>query len=93
MNYTKFDEYLGGAIRDARVLKRISQEEMAKVISSKMKAQYGYKKGISRAALSFYENGERSMPDYIFTIACNYLGLDEIKIFNDACEYIKKKED
>ena len=92
MNYSKFDSYLGETIRNARVIKRITQDDMAKKISNIMKTDYGYKKGMSRAALSYYENGDRSMPDYIFTIACNILGLDEIKVFNDACEYIKKKE-
>lgn len=92
MNYSKFDSYLGETIRNARVVKRITQDDMAKKISNKMKTDYGYKKGMSRAALSYYENGDRSMPDFVFSIACDILDLDENKVFNEACEYIKKKE-
>lgn len=93
MNYTKFDQYLGNALFEARVVKRITQDDMKKEITRRLIAEDGRKKGISRQAYSLYEKGERSMPDNIFTYACDYLGLDEIKVFNDACEYIKKKED
>ena len=92
MDYSKFDQFLGNALYEARVVKKIAQEDMAKEISKRLIKDDGRKKGISQQAYSLYEKGERSMPSNIFTYACEYLKLDEIKVFNDACEYIKKKE-
>ena len=92
MDYKKMDEFIGNSLFEARVVKRITQEEMTKAISHRLINEENRKKGISQQAYSLYEKGERSMPSNIFTYACDYLGLDEIKIFNDACEYIKKKE-
>lgn len=88
MNYEKFDVYLGYQIYCARVVKKITQDQMSKMISAKMK-ESGLKKGISRQAYSFYEKGERSMPMHIFTYACEILDLDRNAIFNDACDHLK----
>ena len=89
MDFSKFDQYLGNALYEARSVKRITQEDMAKAISKKMKKN-GRTKGITRSAYSFYENGERSMPSDVFTYACEILGVDEIKVFNEACDYVKR---
>ena len=91
MDYTKIDEYLGNALYESRSVKRLTQNDMAAAITKKMKAN-GRKKGITRSGYAFYEKGERSMPSYVFTYACEVLGIDEDKIFNDACDFVKRKQ-
>ena len=88
MNFEKFDVYLGDKLYIQRVTRRMTQDDMARLISNKMKGS-GRKKGISRQAYAFYEKGERSMPMDVFTFACEILSLDRNKIFNEACDYIK----
>lgn len=88
MNFERFDVYLGDKLYVQRVTRRMTQDDMAKLISDKLKKK-GRKKGISRQAYAFYEKGERSMPMDVFTCACEVLSLDRNKIFNEACDYIK----
>lgn len=88
MEFNKFDYYLGEAMYQARVSKHMTQGDMADLISAKMK-ENGRKNGITRQAYSFYEKGQRSMSMEIFTYACEVLGLDRNKVFNEACDYIK----
>lgn len=90
MKFTKFDEFLGDALRDKRLLKRLKQEDMAVLISKKRK-ENGYKKGISKSAYSYYESGERSMPEDIYSYACDILDIDENALFNQALDYVKRK--
>ena len=88
MDYRKADTYIGEVFYRERVIRRLTQGDMAKMISSKMKAK-GAKKGISRQAYAFYEKGERSMPMDIYGYTCEILSLDKYKLFNDACDYLK----
>lgn len=88
MEFSKFDAYLGEALYQGRVSKHLTQLDMAKKISVKLK-ESGRKNGISRQAYSFYEKGERSMPMDVFTYACEILSIDRNKVFNEACDYIK----
>lgn len=90
MEFDKFDAYIGDKLYCQRVVQRITQDEMARRISIKMK-ESGRKKGISRQAYSFYEKGERSMPMDVFTYACDILSIDRNTLFNEACDYIKFK--
>jgi len=90
MEFEKFDVYLGNRLYCERVTRRWTQDEMAKKISVKMK-EAGKKKGISRQAYAFYENGKRSMPMDVFTYACEILSIDRNKLFNEACEDLKFK--
>ncbi len=62
------------------------------MISIKLKDK-GKKKGISQQAYAYYEKGERSMPWDVFTYACEILSLDRNEIFNEACDWIKIKDD
>ena len=90
MDFEKFDVYLGDKLYIGRVTRRLTQDDMAKLISEKMK-QHGRKKGISRQAYAFYEKGARSMPMDVFTYACEILSIDRNCTFNEACDYIKMK--
>lgn len=85
------DKFLGNAIFEARVVRRLTQEDMAKAISEIM-IENGKKKGISRQAYNCYELGNRSMPDVVFQSACKYLGLNWKTIFNEALEQLKVEE-
>ena len=89
MDYTKIDEYIGDKLYCARVVRRLTQKDMADLITLKMK-ETGKKKGISRQAYAFYEKGERSIPMEVFTIACEVLSLNRNQIFNDALDSIKR---
>lgn len=90
MEFEKFDVYIGEKLYCERVVKRITQDEMAKRISTRMKEK-GKKKGISRQAYAFYEKGARSMPMDVFTYACEILKIDRNGLFNEACDYLKMK--
>lgn len=91
MDYTQFDRFLGNSLYEARVVQRLTQEDVAKAISKELK-KHGKAKGITRSAYSFYENGERSMPTDVFSYACEFLGLNENEIFNKACDHAKRKQ-
>ncbi len=91
MDFTEFDKAIGQALFEARVVKRITQTMMAEQISKRLIAG-GRKKGISQQAYALYEKGERSMPTDTFKAACNVLGLEWAKVFNNACEEFKEKE-
>lgn len=88
MKFEKFDVFLGDKLYCARVVKRLTQDEMAKLISTKLRNS-GRKKGISQQSYAYYEKGERSMPWDVFTFACDILELNRNEIFNEACDYIK----
>ena len=89
MDYTKADEFIGDKLYCARVVRRLTQKDMAELISIKMK-ESGKQRGISRQAYAFYEKGERSMPMEVFTIACEILSLNRNQIFNEALDSIKR---
>lgn len=89
MKINKFDEYIGEKIYQKRVLKHITQDEMAKLITAKYKKKCG--KSCSRPALGFYELGQRSMPKDLFVIICGLLDLDWKEVFNEALDYCKVK--
>ena len=88
MEFNKFDSFLGDRLYRERVVRRLTQDDMAKMISVKLK-NGGKAKGISRQAYAFYEKGERSMPWDVFTYACELLSIDRNELFNQACDFIK----
>lgn len=89
MNYEKIDKYLGQKLFEARVVKRITQEQMADMISVKYERLSGRK--CTRQAYAYYEKGDRSMPVDIFRCACAVLNLDWATIFNEALENCKEE--
>lgn len=95
MDYKKMDEYIGNALFEARVVKRITQEEITDKINTEIMKK-GQKK-ISRQTYANYEHGIYSIPQGTLEVACNILSLDWKKVFVDACNfmenYISKKED
>ena len=91
MRFEKFNVYLGEKLYCARVVRRMTQNDMVKLISAKMK-ENGGKKGISQQSYAYYEKGERSIPWDVFTYACEILSLDRNTLFNEACDYIKIKD-
>lgn len=90
MRLVKFDKFLGNALRNQRLFKKIKQEDMAFLISKKRK-ENGYKKGVSKSAYSYYESGERSMPEDVYSYACCILGINEDTLFNEALDCVKRK--
>lgn len=90
MKYEKIDKIIGNKIYEARVIKRITQEDMAENVSRILKAN-GYTSGITRAGYSHYEVGRRSMPLMVLQACCEYLKLDWQKLFNEALEEMKIK--
>lgn len=94
MDYKKMDEYIGNALFEARVIKRITQEEITDKINAKI-TEKGQKK-ITRQTYANYEHGIYSIPQGTLEVACNILGLEWRKIFTDACnfmeDYVLKKE-
>ena len=92
MEFNKFDIEIGKRLYEARVLKRLTQEQASVLISQCMKQQ-GFKKGISRQAYAFYESGKRSMPLEVYKVACNILDINYVETFNRACDALKISED
>lgn len=95
MDYKKMDEYIGNALYEARVIKRITQEEITEKINKEIVKKNQRK--ISRQTYANYEHGIYSIPQGTLEVACNILNLDWKTIFKNACafmeEYISKKED
>ena len=42
MEYNKIDQFIGDKIKDARLLKRMSQKDLADYVSIRLKNQYRY---------------------------------------------------
>ena len=95
MNYKKMDEFIGNSLFEARVVKRITQEDITDRINVDL-LRKGQKK-ISRQTYANYEHGTYSIPQGTLEIACNILGLNWRSVFKEACDfmedYISKKED
>lgn len=91
MEYNKIDQFIGDKIKDARLLKRMSQKDLADYTSMRLKKDFGYKKGISYQAVSLYEKGERSMPEHVYSLFCQALGIDADSLFNEGLDYVKRK--
>lgn len=88
MEYKKMDIYIGNELYKARVVKRITQEQITDSINKKI-AQYDM--SITRQSYSNYEHGTFSMPQGVLEACCDILGLDWRKIFNEAVEYMQKE--
>ena len=93
MNRSFFDEYLGNALYEARVVKRITQEQMTKMANEKWLSRPNNHRvnGFARATYTRYERGEISMPITYFKDACEVLGLDWTQVFREAQNYEFKK--
>ena len=89
MDRRLFDRYLGNALYEARVVKRITQSEISKKANEVWLNKYSpnRKKGASRSTYTRYESGEISMPMGFFKSACDVLGLDWRKVFSEAQHY------
>lgn len=90
MDFKKFDTYIGNSLYDARVLKRLTQPQLAELISKRLKAIGKRKNGISRQRYATYEKGEISMPEDIYDVVCEILNIDRNDLFNRAIEQLKK---
>lgn len=66
----KFNRIIGNAFISIRKSKGLTQEYVAKEI------------GITRASLSYYENGERTLDVFVFCKLCNFYELSADKILN-----------
>ena len=93
MDFNNFDAYIGDKLYIARVTKRLTQDDVAKRISTRLKEKGTRKNGISRQAYAFYEKGERSMPMDVYACACEVLSLDKYEVFNSALDSIKLKKE
>lgn len=65
-----FNKIIGNTFASARKSKNLKQEEVAKGI------------GITRASLSYYEKGERTLDLFIFFKLCNFYNISADKILN-----------
>lgn len=87
MEYKKIDEYIGNELYKARVVKRITQEQITEIINKKLKK---FDISITRQSYSYYERGEVSIPQGVLEVVCDELGLDWKKIFTEAVDYMKE---
>lgn len=82
MNYSTIDKAIGRSIREARESQGIRLTKLANDL------------GIAKQTLSYYETGQRSIPDDTFYKICDILGLDPHRIMKDAVkEYLESKKD
>ena len=99
MDRSFFDEYLGNALYEARVVKRITQAEMTKMTNKKWLSRPDNNRvnGFTRSTYTRYERGEISMPITYFKDACEILGLDWVQVFREAQNYefncVKENDD
>lgn len=90
MDYTKFDEYIGKELYQARVKKKLTQDKITKLINYELITTFNWsKKPIARQSYVQYELGQRSMPDTIFRATCNVLNLSASEVFETANEKFK----
>lgn len=89
MERNLFDCYLGNTLYEARVVKRITQEELTKKANEVWKTKYNRKRqrDCTRATYTRYEKGEFSMPMGFFKAACDVLELDWKTVFKEAQTY------
>lgn len=90
MDYTKFDEYIGKELYQARVKKKLTQDKITKLINYELITTFNWSKNpIARQSYVQYELGQRSMPDTIFRATCNVLNLNASEVFETANEKFK----
>lgn len=89
MDRSLFDEYLGNKLYEARVVRRISQEQMTEMTNELWLSdpKCHRKKGCTRSTYTRYERGEISMPIGFFKSACSVLHLDWKEVFKEAQDY------
>lgn len=85
MNYKKIDENIGNLIYQARVVKRITQEELTNYVNASIKEEDGISP-ITRQSLSYYEHGINSIPQGILEIVCKKLNLNWKDVYRKAVE-------
>lgn len=82
MNYSTIDEILGKAIREARESQGIRLTKLANDL------------GVAKQTLSYYETGQRSIPEEIFSRSCEELKLNPQKILKEATkQFVDEKKD
>lgn len=87
MDYKKFDKYIGEQLLNARLDKRMTQEDLTKIINYELLINQNIrKKPISRQSYTNYELGKRSIPDDVFRCACASLSLNASVVFKKASE-------
>lgn len=91
MDYTKFDEYIGKELYQARVKKKLTQDKITKLINYELITTFNWsKKPIARQSYVQYELGQRSMPETIFRATCNVLNLNASEVFEKANDKFKQ---
>lgn len=81
MRYKLIDEYIGNKLKEERQKKGLSMQDVCNSINIKQRQRY-YN----------YENAKNSMPFELYKNACKVLGIDYIKTFKEAQEYMFKNE-
>ena len=89
MDRRYFDESLGNSLYEARVLKRLTQEQLTENANKIWLKEFepNRKNGCSRSVYVRYEKGEVSMPINFYKAACKALGIDWIETFRKAQDY------
>lgn len=88
MDYKIMDKYIADRLYEARVIKRITQEQITDKINNKLVDK---DMKITRQTYSNYERGTFSIPQGILQATCEILGLDWISVFKEAQEYMFKE--
>ena len=82
MNYSTIDKAIGRSIREARESQGIRLTKLANDL------------GIAKQTLSYYETGQRSIPEEIFSRSCKVLKLNPHKILKEAVkQFVEEKKD
>lgn len=84
MDYTKFDEYIGEQLYEARINKHLTQTNMAELITAKLIINGDKRQHVSTQGYQCYEKGTRSVPMTILEYACDILKLDTVTVMKNA---------
>ena len=83
-----FDVCIGNQIYEARVLHRLTQEQLVLYANQAwLSRNPDRKKGCSRSVYVRYEKGEVSMPMNFFKSVCEVLGLEWKDVYKKALDY------
>lgn len=92
MEYKKIDQFIGNNLKDARLLKRMSQKDLADYASALLNKKCSYLKSISYQSVSLYEKGERSIPENVYSAFCEVLSINANALFNKGLAFARREE-
>lgn len=86
MDTKHLDQYIADRFYKERVVRRFTQDDVARMLTSKLSATTKTK--VARTTYACYEHVDRSMPQEIFKALCDIFEIDDVALFKEAQQFM-----